>query len=152
MVQVNSGNVIIDDVWLWRADHSRGGLIKNQANPVKTGLQVNGDNVLGYGLACEHTLGNLLEWNGNNGRTYFYQSEYPYDVDHTYPEGGFTSYKVNDNVTNHESWGAGVYVYFRDNLVNMPSGIQAPNKEGIKFHNSLLLFLWGNGGINHVIN
>jgi hypothetical protein len=34
----------------------------------------------------------------------------------------------------------------------MPSGIQAPNKEGIKFHNSLLLFLWGNGGINHVIN
>ena len=38
MIQINSGNVIIDDVWLWRADHFRGGLIKNQANPVKTGL------------------------------------------------------------------------------------------------------------------
>lgn len=38
MVQVNSGNVIIDDVWLWRADHSKSGLIKNKANPVKTGL------------------------------------------------------------------------------------------------------------------
>jgi len=38
MVQVNSGNVIIDDVWLWRADHSSAGLVKNRKNPVKTAL------------------------------------------------------------------------------------------------------------------
>jgi hypothetical protein len=53
-------------------------------NPVQTALQINGDNVTGYGLACEHTLGNLLEWNGENGRTYFYQSEFPYDVNQSY--------------------------------------------------------------------
>ncbi len=49
-------------------------------NPVATGIQVNGDNVIAYGLAVEHTLGNMVEWNGNQGRVYFYQSEYPYDV------------------------------------------------------------------------
>lgn len=84
MIQINSGNVIIDDTWLWRADHSVSGSVKDKRNPVATGLQVNGDNVTGYGLASEHTLGNLLEWNGENGKTYFYQSEYPYDVDQAY--------------------------------------------------------------------
>jgi hypothetical protein len=64
MVQINSGYVIIDDTWLWRADHSQSGPISDSKNPVDTGLQVNGDNVFGYGLACEHTLGNMLEWNG----------------------------------------------------------------------------------------
>lgn len=72
MLQVNSGNVIIDGVWLWRADHDVGGGVANRRNPTETGLQVNGNNVIGYGLASEHTLGNLLEWNGENGRVYFY--------------------------------------------------------------------------------
>jgi len=72
MLQINSGHVLIDDIWLWRADHSVDGLIKDSKNPVATGLQVNGDYVTGYGLAVEHTLGNLLEWNGNYGQTYFY--------------------------------------------------------------------------------
>jgi len=34
MVQVNSGNVIIDNVWLWRADHDVKGPVKNKRNPV----------------------------------------------------------------------------------------------------------------------
>ena len=80
MIQVESGNVLIDDIWLWRADHDIQGLVYNSRNPVENGLIVNGDNVTGYGLACEHTLGDLLQWNGDNGRSYFYQSEFPYDV------------------------------------------------------------------------
>lgn len=76
---------------------------------------MNGDNVTGYGLACEHTLGNLLEWNGENGKTYFYQSEYPYDVSQAnYGDLNYAAYKVGDNVKNHDAWGAGVYTYFRD--------------------------------------
>jgi predicted heme/steroid binding protein len=152
MVQVNSGNVIIDDVWLWRADHSKSGLIKSKANPVKTGLQVNGDDVTGYGVACEHTLEHLLEWNGENGKTYFYQSEFPYDVDQSYGDSKFASYKVNENVSNHEAWGTGVYSYFRDYTVAIDSAIQAPKKVGVKFHNALSVFLNGNGEISHVIN
>jgi len=34
MVQVNSGNTVIDNVWLWRADHDVGGIVKNERNPV----------------------------------------------------------------------------------------------------------------------
>jgi len=67
MISISNGNVIIDDTWLWRADHDLKGPVVNGTNPVDTALLVNGDNVIGYGLACEHTLGNLLEWNGENG-------------------------------------------------------------------------------------
>ena len=62
----------------------------------------------------EHHLSNLLEWNGENGKTYFYQSEYPYDVDSSYADKGYAAYKVGDNVKNHEAWGVGAYTYFRD--------------------------------------
>ena len=33
-----------------------------------------------YGLAVEHTLGDLTQWHGERGATYFYQSEMPYDA------------------------------------------------------------------------
>jgi hypothetical protein len=81
MTLVNSGNVIIDNTWLWRADHSVAGNVSNSMNPVEAGLVVYGDNVIGYGVAVEHTLGNMLQWWGNGGQTWFYQSEFPYDVD-----------------------------------------------------------------------
>jgi len=67
MIQINSSNVIIDDTWLWRADHDVGGLVANGRNPVATGLEVNGDGVIAYGLASEHTLGHLVDWKGNDG-------------------------------------------------------------------------------------
>lgn len=34
MLQINSGNVIIDDTWLWRADHDTSGLVSASKNPV----------------------------------------------------------------------------------------------------------------------
>jgi predicted heme/steroid binding protein len=108
--------------------------------------------VTGYGLASEHTLGNLVEWNGENGRSYFFQSELPYDVDTDYADNGYAGYKVGDDVQNHEAWGIGVYSFFRDHEVLTTSGIVAPANDGIKYHNSMSLFLAGNGGIQHVIN
>ena len=60
MVQINSDHVIIDNTWLWRADHDVTGQVKNANNPVKSGVEVNGDNVIAYALAAEHTLGNLV--------------------------------------------------------------------------------------------
>lgn len=67
MTLINSGNVIIDNTWLWRADHAVSGLVVNEENPVEAGLVVYGDNVIGYGVAVEHTLGNMLQWYGNHG-------------------------------------------------------------------------------------
>lgn len=153
MIQVESGNVLIDDIWLWRADHDVAGLVYNSRNPVQTGLQVNGDNVTGYGLACEHTLGDLLQWNGENGKSYFYQSEFPYDVTQAnYGDKGFAAYKVGDNVTNHEAYGTGAYSFFRDNDVTINSGIKAPSKSGVTLTNALTVFLNGKGRIEHVVD
>jgi len=67
MVTINSGNVVIDNTWLWRADHDITGDVVNSNNPVSHGITVNGDNVIAYGLAVEHVLEDQVVWNGNNG-------------------------------------------------------------------------------------
>jgi len=70
MFRINNGNVIIDNTWLWRADHTEAGPTRNSANPCAHGLQVFGDDVTAYGLAVEHTLKDLVQWGGNGGQTY----------------------------------------------------------------------------------
>lgn len=152
MVTINSGHVIIDNAWLWRGDHSVRGLVKNNDNFVETGIEVNGDDIISYGLAVEHTLGDMTVWNGERGKVYFYQSEYPYDVTQDYASKGHVGYRVSSHVENHEAWGVGVYSFFRDFDVRMFTGIGAPNKPGVKFHSSLTRFLNGKGAIQHVIN
>ena len=70
---VNSANVILDNIWAWRADHGNGvGWTSNTAN---TGLIVNGDNVTAYGLAVEHYQQYEVIWNGNGGTVIFFQNE-----------------------------------------------------------------------------
>lgn len=76
---INSDNVIIDDSWLWRADHGIDGPVRDRSVRADHALIVNGDNVIAYGLFAEHTLNDMVVWNGEGGRTYFYQSEFPYD-------------------------------------------------------------------------
>ena len=76
-LEVDSDDVILDNLWLWRADHGAGtGWTSNVA---AHGLVVNGDNVLASGLAVEHYQQNQVVWNGNGGETIFFQ-EAPYDV------------------------------------------------------------------------
>jgi len=153
MVQVNSAQVLIDHTWLWRADHDVGGYVKYSRNWVDNGLQVNGDDVKAYGLFSEHALGDLVQWNGNYGETYFYQSELPYDVTQdNYANKKFKAYYVDPSVTHHKGYGLGVYSYFRDHTVWMESGIRAPSGRDIHFENSLTVFLSGNGGIKHIVN
>lgn len=152
MFEINSGNVIIDNTWLWRADHAVGGGVRNSMNPVQNGLVVNGDNVITYGLAVEHTLGHMTLWNGNHGLTIFYQSELPYDVDSGYASKHYAGYKVADHVTSHRAYGVGVYSFFRDHTVDVENGISAPNHPGVQFTNSFNKFLSGHGSIKHVIN
>ena len=49
---VNSDNVLLDDIWAWRADHGNG--VGWNANTADTGVIVNGDDVTAYGLFVEH--------------------------------------------------------------------------------------------------
>ena len=63
---VNSDNVILDDIWAWRADHGNG--VGWTANTADTGVIVNGDDVTAYGLFVEHYQKYEVIWNGENGR------------------------------------------------------------------------------------
>lgn len=154
MIVINRAYTIIDNTWLWRADHDVDGPVVNRANPSQTGIEVNGDNVTAYGLMSEHHLANLVEWNGNFGKTVMYQSEYPYDVDTDYATGNYVSYYVSDQVTHHKGYGVGAYAFFRDHNVMVENAIKVPNIDSIQMVNSLSVFLWGQekSGIKHVIN
>ncbi|MET8810168.1 RICIN domain-containing protein [Streptomyces sp. NPDC004546] len=154
---INSNDVIGDDLWLWRADHTNG--VGWTTNPAANGLIVNGNNVTMYGLAVEHYQKYQTTWNGNGGRTYFYQSETPYDVpdqsNWTTSGGdlGYASYKVANSVTSHEAWGVGVYAYLRDNpSVVLGHAIEVPTTSAVKFHSMVTTVLGGAGTINHIID
>jgi hypothetical protein len=144
---INSRDVVVDHIWLWRADHGNGvGWDKNRA---ANGLIVNGDNVIIYGLFNEHFQEYQTLWNGNNGKVYFYQSEMPYDpptVDAWKHDGiyGYASYKVSDKVKNHEAWGIGIYNVFYDAPVIVDNAIETPLNLEDKIHNKIIFWLNGN--------
>ncbi|MGB7196591.1 MAG: carbohydrate-binding protein [Collimonas pratensis] len=158
-LKINSSDVIGDDFWIWRADHTYG--VGWNSNTAANGLIVNGANVTIYGLFVEHFQQYQTLWNGNGGRVYFYQSELPYDVPNQSSwmngsKNGYTSYKVADTVTSHQTWGLGIYCYFSSNSsVKVSSAIEAPASglNGAMFHNMTTVSLGGGvGEITHVIN
>ncbi|WP_328460940.1 hypothetical protein [Streptomyces sp. NBC_00448] len=156
---VNSNNTIIDHIWAWRADHGNAGTVGWNTNTADNGLTVNGNNVLADGLFVEHYQKYEVVWNGQGGKTIFFQNENPYDP----PDqaswmsssgvNGYAAYKVADNVTSHEAWGLGSYCYFNVNpAVNNYHAFEVPNTPGVKFHDALTVSLGGVGTISHVIN
>ncbi|MEU4396776.1 discoidin domain-containing protein [Kribbella sp. NPDC023855] len=156
-LRVNSNNVIGDHLWLWRADH--GNAVGWDLNTAANGLVVNGNDVTMYGLFAEHYQQYETLWNGNGGRTYFYQNEMPYDVPNqaSWSSGpgtlGWAAYKVGDSVSTHEAWGVGVYSFFQTNPSIVASrGFEVPDKPGVRFHNLLTVSLGGVGTINRIIN
>jgi hypothetical protein len=159
-LEVNSSNVIIDNIWVWRADHGNPGTVGWTINTAKHGVIINGDNIVAYGLAVEHFQKYQTIWNGENGIDYFYQSEMPYDPP-TQAEfshqgiNGFASFKVQDRVRNFRGFGMGVYCNFTaDPAIVAASGMEAPNTPGIQFRDLLTVALGiGNvGSIENVIN
>ncbi|MGH3881160.1 MAG: discoidin domain-containing protein [Actinophytocola sp.] len=157
-LRVNSNDVIGDHMWLWRGDHGTG--IGWNTNTAQNGLVVNGANVTMYGLFVEHYQQYNTIWNGEGGRTYFYQNEMPYDPPSNAAWGssgggaqGWASYKVADSVTSHEAWGVGVYCFFNTNPAVVASrGFEVPNRSGVRFHGLVTVSLGGVGTINRVIN
>ena len=154
---VNSNDTIIDHIWAWRADHGAG--VGWTTNTADNGLTVNGNNVLATGLFVEHYQKYEVLWNGQNGRTIFFQNEMPYDVPNqaawmsTPTTNGYAAYKVANSVTTHEAWGVGSYCYFNVNTsVNAYHAFEVPNTAGVKLHDLLTVSLGGNGTITHVIN
>jgi hypothetical protein len=153
---VNSDDVILDDIWAWRADHGSG--VGWTSNTADTGVVVNGNDVTAYGLFVEHYQRYQVIWNGEGGRTIFYQSEMPYDPPSQAAwshdgVNGFASYKVGDSVRTHEGWGMGVYSFFNQGVdIHAQRAFEVPDTAGVKFHDLVTVYLTGWGGIDHVIN
>jgi hypothetical protein len=156
-LRINSNNVIGDHAWIWRADHGSG--VGWTSNTAANGLVVNGANVTFYGLFVEHYQQYQVIWNGNGGRTYFFQNEIPYDVPNNsgWSSGGgaqgWAAYKVAAGVTSHEAWGLGSYCYFSTNpSVVLGHSFEVPQTSGVRFHDMVTVSLGGTGTISHVIN
>ncbi len=153
---VNSDDVILDDIWAWRADHGNG--VGWTVNTGDTGVVVNGDDVTAYGLFVEHYQRYEVLWNGERGRTIFFQNEMPYDP----PDqaawahdgvNGFAAYKVADDVQTHEGWGLGSYCFFTVNpTIHATRAFEVPVAPGVKLHDLLTVSLGGVGTIDHVVN
>ncbi|MFF3014297.1 discoidin domain-containing protein [Streptomyces sp. NPDC057939] len=153
---VNSHDTIVDHTWIWRADHGDG--VGWETNRSDYGFRVNGDDVLATGLFVEHFNKYDVEWNGERGRTIFFQNEKAYDAPNqaAIQNGaikGYAAYKVADSVNTHEGWGLGSYCYYNiDPTIRQEHGFQAPVKPGVRFHDLLVVSLGGNGQYEHVIN
>jgi hypothetical protein len=157
----NSNNVILDNIWAWRADHGNG--VGWTSNTADTGVIVNGDNVTAYGLFVEHYQKYETIWNGNGGTVVFFQNEMPYDPPSqaAWMEApgvdGWAAFKVGDTVTSFHGYGMGSYSFFNQG-VNIYAAhafeVPATLPPG-SLHNLLTVFLdpsHGLGGILNVVN
>ena len=155
---VNEDHAIIDDVWVWRADHGAGGgSWTSDQSP--TGLVVNGSNVTAYGLAVEHFQQTETVWNGQGGTVVFFQNENPYEVPNqaswmaSASQKGYPAFYVPNSVTSFTGYGMGSYSYFNQGVdIHNAMAFQVPNAPGVKLHDLLTVFLNGSGGIDSVVN
>jgi hypothetical protein len=158
---VNSDNVILDDIWAWRADHGSG--VGWTVNTADTGVIVNGDDVTAYGLFVEHYQKTDTIWNGNGGDVIFFQNEMPYDPPSQAAwmaapgHPGYPALKVADGVSSFNGSGMGSYSFFNQgidifsaNAFEVPSTLPAGSLRDL-----LTIFLDptnGKGGILNVVN
>ena len=162
-LEINSHHVIGDHLWIWRADHGDrdGGRVHVGWDESRAthGLVVNGDHVTCYGLFVEHFQGWQTLWNGEDGRTFFYQNELPYDPPsqrgwRADSPRGWAAYKVADHVRRHEAVGMGIYANFTaDPSIVLASAVEVPDVSGVRVSDVTTISLGGGKGtIAHLVN
>ncbi len=157
-LEVNSDHTILDDLWIWRADHGVPGSVGWDVNTADTGLVVNGNDVTATGLFVEHFQKYNVVWNGQGGRVVFFQNELPYDAPDqaAYQHDGvlgYAAFKVADGVKAFHGYGMGSYVYTPvDPNLHISHAFEAPVRPGVQFTDILTVNLSGPGTIDHVIN
>jgi hypothetical protein len=153
---VNSDHVILDGIWAWRADHGNG--VGWSSNTADSGVVVNGDDVTAMGFAVEHYQKHNVVWNGDRGRTIFFQGELPYDPPSqaAYQHDGvlgYAAYKVADGVETHDAWGLGAWCYFNVNpSIHAAHAFEVPSRPGVRLHSLSTLSILNQGVIDHVVN
>jgi hypothetical protein len=162
-LEINSRHVIGDHLWLWRADHGDRATHRVHVGWNESighqGLVVNGDGVSMHGLFVEHFRRWNVTWNGERGRTFFFQNELPYDPPSQAayrpgPARGWAAYKVADPVRDHRAVGMGIYCNFTaDPSITVASAIEAPRAPGVVFEDVTTISLGGGKGtIAHIVN
>jgi len=157
---VNSSDVILDDIWAWRADHGSGvGWTSNVGN---TGVVVNGDNVTAYGLFVEHFQRSEVIWNGKNGTDIFFQNEMPYDPPsqaawmENSTTDGYPAIQITQTAAGFQGYGLGSYSFFNQGIpIFASNAFEVDNTPGVHLHDMLTIFLdpnHGSGGILNVVN
>jgi len=154
---VNASHVILDDTWIWRADHGAGaGWTTNTAD---SGLVVNGNDVLAYGLAVEHFQKNEVVWRGEGGKIIFFQNEMPYDPPSqaawmsSPTSDGYPAILVTANVHTFTGYGLASYCFFNQGVdIHAANAFSVPVTPGVVLNDTLTRFLNADGGIDHVIN
>ncbi len=156
-LEVDSSNVILDDIWAWRADHGNGvGWTDNTAN---TGLVVTGNNVIAYGLFVEHYQQYEVIWSGNHGTDIFFQNEMPYDPPSqaAWMEApgvdGWAAFKIADGVTSFSGYGMGSYSFFNQGVdVFAANAFEVPSTLPPASMNDLLTIFLSTSGFGGILN
>ncbi|HEY0716025.1 MAG TPA: glycosyl hydrolase family 28-related protein [Streptosporangiaceae bacterium] len=169
---VDASHVILDDIWAWRADHGAGQTGTPDQNGVgggangcwtcdeaSTGLVVNGNDVLAYGLAVEHYQKNEVEWNGQGGEVIFFQNEMPYEPPSqaawmsSPTTDGYPAFVIGSRVTSFTGYGMGSYSFFDQGAdIHSATAFSVPDAPGVQLNDVFTRFLSGAGGIDHVVN
>ena len=170
-VLINSNDVIGDHFWIWRADHGMG--VGWDKNTSRNGVVVTGDRVTFYGLFVEHFHEYQTLWLGDHGRTFFYQSETPYDPffqsvyqSHNGTTDGWAAYKAANNVNNHLAVGLGIYAVFnrtgpdrqKSESMFLQNAIEVPDKPGVTIQYAVIVEISGRDtaavqtGIRSIVN
>lgn len=158
-IEINQDHVLVDHTWLWRADHGNANTVGWNVNTADHGLVVNGDDVTALALFVEHYQKSQVVWNGERGKTYFMESEAPYDppTQADYMNGtekGFPAYEVTRHVRSHFAVGVEIFASFSQSQepVFMHSAIKAPVRRDVRFKSTTGGWIFGEGGIEHLIN
>lgn len=157
-LEVNTPYTILDDLWIWRADHGVAGSVGWTVNTAKNGLVVNGDHVTATGLFVEHFQQYNVIWNGNGGEVIFFQNELPYDPPNqaAYEHDGvlgYAAFKVAGSVRTFQGYGMGSYIFTNvDPSIHVSHAFEVPITPGVQMNDLLTINLSGPGTIDHVIN